>query len=591
MTEIACITSWLQHLRHLFPPSEVILVGAGAGTSQWIHLLQNWDVPKATLVEADDAQFQQLERSVDQLGGWRLCKQVLSAQAETVTYHQASNSAESGLLDPESLRNLWPNIKTREKQARQAITLAELQQESDMPANWLIVDCLPALSILQGALSQLHSFDVIAVRILANGSCCPTTMAGQGELEIYLKDHGYRCMATEFGRHPAIGHALFVRDTQASIHSLRERLIEKEKKYSNEVDRLLQSKAEAEMLAAKGQQRLKEAEEAKALLSEQLELTRAQLDIAINQAKASNLEVQHLLAVNAECEKHNALALNDKLDALMNEQRSQANKIQRGLSEEVAKSLGNAVKQIEAFIGIQNYLERGEIPMNFHGWPVSPDIALFLLSKFEAENYDLIIEFGSGTSTLLFAKALKNKMQRLGSRSHNKEPIFCSSAEVTPIDVKTEANTMSKRIISFEHNKLYYDRTYALLSEENLDNLVDLVHAPLVEYQYKGNDQLYYACTQTLDQLAATLGGRVAKILVLVDGPPGLLGPRARFPALPHLLNKLGEHQIDIVLDDYNRKEEKEIVESWKAIIRERSIPYSEEDVLCEKGAFFCRLN
>jgi hypothetical protein len=45
------------------------------------------------------------------------------------------------------------------------------------------------------------------------------------------------------------------------------------------------------------------------------------------------------------------------------------------------------------------------------------------------------------------------------------------------------------------------------------------------------------------------------------------------------------------VLDDFNRAEEKEIAEKWKQMFEKRNLKIAEESVICEKGAFFCRLN
>ena len=78
---------------------------------------------------------------------------------------------------------------------------------------------------------------------------------------------------------------------------------------------------------------------------------------------------------------------------------------------------------------------------------------------------------------------------------------------------------------------------------------------------------------------------------MLIDGPPGATGPLARLPAVPLLLNYLGKHQLDIVLDDYKRQEEIETVNRWKQQFEKRFLTYNEEVVECEKGVFFCSLN
>ena len=131
----------------------------------------------------------------------------------------------------------------------------------------------------------------------------------------------------------------------------------------------------------------------------------------------------------------------------------------------------------------------------------------------------------------------------------------------------------------------------AELDANNLAHLVDLVHAPLIEMKIENDDYLYYSCEQKLAQLATIYAERTVKILVLIDGPPGATGPLARLPAVPLLLNYLGKHQLDIVLDDYKRQEEIETVDRWRQQFEKRSLTYDEEIVQCEKGVFFCSLN
>src|SRR5690606_18045363 len=89
--------------------------------------------------------------------------------------------------------------------------------------------------------------------------------------------------------------------------------------------------------------------------------------------------------------------------------------LRKELRANFGKDLKNAVKQIEAFISIQNYLNARQGVAGFHDWPISPDIGLFLIERIRERHHDLIIEFGSGTSTALFAKVVQLE-QRGGSR-------------------------------------------------------------------------------------------------------------------------------------------------------------------------------
>jgi hypothetical protein len=61
-----------------------------------------------------------------------------------------------------------------------------------------------------------------------------------------------------------------------------------------------------------------------------------------------------------------------------------------------------------------------------------------------------------------------------------------------------------------------------------------------------------------------------------VDGPPNITDPHARLPALPLLFDMLPKSEFDLILDDYNRTEEKEIAEKWKELLTEKSVNYTE---------------
>lgn len=216
------LLSWLDHLRILMPPRHVTLVGAGNGSGPWVQWLLSRAVPSATLVEADDALIHPLQATVAAASGaWRVRKQVIGPETATVTFHVASVSSESGLLEPESLRSLWPNLKTRQKQTRQAITLDELLQDDEQSANWLIVDCWPAQPLLQGGQQALSQMDVLIVRTTM-GADTPDTL-NPAEVESALTEAGFRQIAADAGRHPGVGHALYVREpvdmpaTQAAL--------------------------------------------------------------------------------------------------------------------------------------------------------------------------------------------------------------------------------------------------------------------------------------------------------------------------------------------------------------------------------------
>ncbi|WP_455287325.1 hypothetical protein [Cupriavidus necator] len=231
---------------------------------------------------------------------------------------------------------------------------------------------------------------------------------------------------------------------------------------------------------------------------------------------------------------------------------------------DLVNATSNVVKQIEAFIGIQRWLPFDDSALDFHGWPISPDLGIFLLGKIQEEKYDLIIEFGSGTSTVLFARAIA----------------------LTKNDEASESFA-GKRVISFEHDRVYHEKTLSLLKTRGLDEFVSLVHSPLVDHEDSGAKYLHYDCAPLLRQIAKLGEERALSILVLVDGPPELTCKNARYPAIPKIFDHLGRHRIDVVLDDANRPAEKEAIRMWKDYWKARSVRITDRQIPSEKGIYF----
>jgi hypothetical protein len=115
---------------------------------------------------------------------------------------------------------------------------------------------------------------------------------------------------------------------------------------------------------------------------------------------------------------------------------------------------------------------------------------------------------------------------------------------------------------------------------------VELIYSPLRDYVApNGNHFLYYSCEEKFAMLAKSLEGRRAHILVVVDGPPGATNLHARYPAMPIMLQYLASQQLDFLMDDYIRKEEKEIVDLWTELLDKRALEYKKQIFPFEKGA------
>src|SRR5690625_7920306 len=120
---------------------------------------------------------------------------------------------------------------------------------------------------------------------------------------------------------------------------------------------------------------------------------------------------------------------------------------------ELPKIAKNLCKQIEASIAVQSYLNFGTLPVSFHGWPVSPDFAFFLIQHIEQSDYDLIIEFGSGTSKAILTSVCASKKKRIGK---------------------------AIKVLSFDHHDIYFEQTKSILEFFDPDADVEVTHATFV---------------------------------------------------------------------------------------------------------------
>lgn len=261
------------------------------------------------------------------------------------------------------------------------------------------------------------------------------------------------------------------------------------------------------------------------------------------------------------------LAVNQSL--FMDKQNSEdVARVIRNIPFLLQKNSYNTSKQIESFISLNKYINHHEIPLSFHGWPISPDIGLTLIDYIENKNVDIVLEFGSGTSSVLFAKAFK----LANSDTHN----WC----------------LKRPIISFEHNEEYLEKTSELLSSHNCRDMVNLTHAPLIDFEYNEQEKfLYYDCEEVIKELSESLGDKKKTALILIDGPPGVTNKNARFPALPILLNHMSKHRLIVVMDDYSRDDEKQTFELWQALTDKRYLSHSIKIIETEKGLAILTIN
>ena len=245
----------------------------------------------------------------------------------------------------------------------------------------------------------------------------------------------------------------------------------------------------------------------------------------------------------------------------LKEQGRQMASVRRAIEATVSRETANAVRQLEAHANLQRYLSEGRLMPELHGWPVSPDFGVMLIEMVESNNYDLVIEFGSGTSTLLMAIALS----RTAKRCRRTAPIVQ---------------------VAFEHLQTFHQQTHSLLERAGVAHAVQLQLAGLQPWESaEGTEYAFYACQDTLNAIVRAMPGPIDRALVVVDGPPAATGNEARYPALPIVLPLLQGVAIDVLLDDHARPEEQQVVQMWLARLEAAGRHFAVSTPALEKGA------
>nr|WP_290441787.1 MULTISPECIES: class I SAM-dependent methyltransferase [unclassified Cobetia] len=141
----------------------------------------------------------------------------------------------------------------------------------------------------------------------------------------------------------------------------------------------------------------------------------------------------------------------------------------------------------------------------------------------------VIVEFGSGASTLVIADALRQNG--------------------------------AGQLISIEHSDYYGAQTLGTLQAERLEGWVDLRIGDLEAWE--GEHLNPEDAEKPSRWYPVSLLEGIEQIdLLWVDGPPGATCLFSRYPALPALADKLSPN-AEVWMDDTIRHEEKDICERW----------------------------
>ena len=194
------------------------------------------------------------------------------------------------------------------------------------------------------------------------------------------------------------------------------------------------------------------------------------------------------------------------------------------LNKRLADSVELLYTQMEALISLNSVLQpRLPLPPT-RGWAGSPDFLRELAVEILARKPKMVIELGSGVSSLVIAYCL----QRNG---HGK-------------------------LVSLDHDGRYAEQTRLMLSQHGLSAQGVVLDAPLKEVACNGVKVPWYTLPPGLPPQAEML---------VIDGPPSLENDNllSRYPALPMLRTYLAPGAL-VVLDDAARPGEQECLARWR---------------------------
>jgi hypothetical protein len=195
------------------------------------------------------------------------------------------------------------------------------------------------------------------------------------------------------------------------------------------------------------------------------------------------------------------------------------------------------VSQIEPIVALSRLIGARALPP-MREYAIAPDFALVLYELVLDLAPRVILETGSGVSTLVCAYALEKR----GGEG---------------------------RVLALDHDADYAAKTRASLEQHGLSHRATVVHAPLQATQIGGRSYTWYSQDALAD---------VGPIdLVVDDGPPKYVGPMARYASLPTLAPRMRDAAPFLL--DYVGAEERETVARWCA-----ELPYEVKWLPTRKG-------
>lgn len=190
--------------------------------------------------------------------------------------------------------------------------------------------------------------------------------------------------------------------------------------------------------------------------------------------------------------------------------------------EDLRLGIEGYYRQLQILLWLTSVL-KVRLPLSpMGGFPIEPDLAALLFRTLRERRPRLIVELGSGVSTVLIGYVLEEQGEG--------------------------------RLVSFDDNEWYWRETEHDIRSHGLTDVVEVRLAPLKEVSFRGQTWLWYDPGAFSDLRDIDL--------LIVDGPPGGYQELSRYPALPVLFDSLTEGAL-VILDDSKRTDEQKILGLW----------------------------
>ena len=302
-----------------------------------------------------------------------------------------------------------------------------------------------------------------------------------------------------------------------------------------------------------------------------------QVEVLESQLKSLKQERDNLLA-SLDTQK-SVNKLEAKIDALFKTQSNESIEIANALGRHVTQSEANTCKELLALNKLQDVLHNKQLITYGSAQSLSSESLLFLTSIIRLNSYDVIIEFGSGTSTAVMADVVASKIKKTKTL-HLDDDSKRSSEQDKFTEIESSSfRSLPNYIISFEQSETCLGNTSKLLENANLTQIVDLCLSPLIDNKYSSVEPiLFYDCEEKLKEVKRIFDDRGTRILVIVDGPDAKnSSAKWRSVALPTVLDELARHKIDFFLTEDDVDSRQKLIDNWKNETERRGLSFNFE--------------